>query len=224
MKPMTLFSLALPAFLLGCAPPAEEAAPAAEEQAMEPMTFFLTSRGPGDGANLGGLEGADAHCATLAGEAGAEAGLTWTAYLSTVGEDGVNARDRIGSGPWHNANGVMVASDVDHLHTEDMGLGKEGSISESGEVISGRGDEVNRHDILTGSDLDGTAYVGEGDTTCSNWTSNASDGSARVGHHDRIGGGENPTSWNSAHGSRGCSQEDLQGTGGDGLFYCFASP
>lgn len=187
------------------------------------MTFFLTSRGPGDGANLGGLEGADAHCAALAVEAGADAGLTWRAYLSTTGDGGVNARDRIGSGPWHNANGVMVAENVADLHSDDNDLSKENSISESGDVISGRGDDVNRHDIITGSTMDGMAAMGDGDSTCSNWMSNSSDGSALVGHHDRIGGGDNPTSWNSAHGSRGCGQSDLRGTGGDGLFYCFAT-
>ncbi len=187
--------------------------------AQEPMTFFLTSHGPGDGANLGGLDGADAHCAALAGE---DSGLTWRAYLSTTGDGGVNARDRIGSGPWHNANGVMVAESVADLHSDNNKLSKDNSISESGEMISGRGDDVNRHDIITGSMMDGMASMADGDTTCSNWTTNSSDGSALVGHHDRTGGGDNPTSWNSAHGSRGCSQSDLQGTGGDGLFYCFA--
>lgn len=190
--------------------------------AQEAMTFFLTSQGAGDGASLGGLDGADAHCAALAAEAGATAGLTWRAYLSTTGAAGVDARDRIGSGPWHNANGVMVAESVSDLHSDDNVLSKENSISESGAVISGRGDDVNRHDIITGSAVDGTASADGGDTTCSNWTSNSSEGSALVGHHDRIGGGANPTSWNSAHGSRGCGQSDLQGTGGDGLFYCFA--
>ncbi len=190
--------------------------------AQEEMTFFLTSRGPGDGANLGGIEGADAHCSLLAGEAGASAGLTWRAYLSTTGPDGVNARDRIGAGPWHNANGVLVARSVADLHSDQNRLGKENSVSETGEPISGRGDEVNRHDILTGSTEDGNASVADGDTSCSNWTSNTPDGSALVGHHDRVGGGANPTSWNSSHGSRGCGQEDLRGTGGDGLFYCFA--
>ena len=187
--------------------------------AQEPMTFFLTSRGPGDGANLGGLAGADAHCAMLAEEVGAAAGLAWRAYLSTAG---ANARDRIGNGPWHNANGVMVAKDVADLHSDNNMLSKENSVSESGEAISGRGDEVNRHDIITGTAEDGAMFMADGDTTCSDWTSSASDGSARVGHHDRVGGGANPTSWNSSHNSRGCSQEDLRGTGGDGLFYCFA--
>jgi hypothetical protein len=184
------------------------------------MTFFLTSKGPGDGANLGGLEGADAHCQMLAESAGA-GGKTWRAYLSTTGGDApVNARDRIGDGPWYNANGVKVAEDVDDLHSDNNKLSKENSISESGEQINGRGDSPNRHDILTGSELDGSASA-EG-LTCSDWTSNAADGSAHVGHHDRTGGGTNPTSWNFAHPSRGCGQADLQATGGDGLFYCFA--
>ncbi len=185
------------------------------------MSFFLTSKGPGDGANLGGLEGADAHCASLAESAGVS-GKTWRAYLSTSGRGSVNARERIGSGPWYNAKGVMVAADVDDLHSDNNKLSKENSISESGEVINGRGDTPNRHDILTGSSMNGMAYDPGEDSTCQNWTSNAGDGSARVGHHDRTGGGQNPTSWNDAHGSRGCGQEDLQGTGGDGLFYCFA--
>lgn len=189
------------------------------------MSFFLTSNGPGDGANLGGLEGADAHCQKLAESVGA-GGRTWRAYLSTGGADGemaVNARDRIGTGPWSNANGVQVASDVDDLHSDTNKLSKENSISESGDVISGRGESPNRHDILTGSNLDGTAFSDDQDHTCRDWTYNGSDGSAQVGHHDRTGGGANPTSWNNAHGSRGCGQSDLQGTGGDGLYYCFAA-
>ncbi len=184
------------------------------------MSFFLTGKGPGDGANLGGLEGADAHCTALA-EAAGVTGKTWRAYLSTTGSDGVNAKDRIGTGPWHDANGVQVASSVADLHSDNNKLSKENSISETGEKINGRGDDPNRHDILTGSQMDGTAASGSDDTTCSNWTSNG-EGSALVGHHDRQGGGANPTSWNQAHGSRGCSQQDLIGTGGDGYFYCFA--
>ncbi len=187
----------------------------------EGMSFFLTSHGPGDGANLGGLDGADAHCQALAEAAGAGDKM-WRAYLSTTGDDGVNARDRIGDGPWFNANGVQVAADVDDLHSDNNKLSKENSVSETGEVIKGRGDSPNRHDILTGSNLDGTAYPDGDDTTCRNWTYAGPDGSARVGHHDRTGGGQNPTSWNNAHGSRGCGQADLQGTGGDGLYYCFA--
>ncbi len=186
------------------------------------MSFFLTGKGPGDGASLGGLEGADAHCQMLADGAGA-GGKTWRAYLSTTGGDeAVNARDRIGDGPWVNANGVQVASDVDDLHSDNNKLSKENSISESGEPINGRGDSPNRHDILTGSDLDGMAITDGEDHSCRDWTHNGSDGSAQVGHHDRTGGGANPTSWNNAHPSRGCGQADLQGTGGDGLYYCFA--
>ena len=188
------------------------------------MSFFLTGKGPGDGANLGGLEGADAHCTALA-EAAGVTGKTWRAYLSTTGSggsDGVDAKDRIGTGPWHDANGVQVASSVADLHSDNNKLSKENSISAKGEPINGRGDDPNRHDILTGSQMDGTAASGSDDTTCSNWTGNG-EGSALVGHHDRQGGGSNPTSWNSAHASRGCSQENLQSTGGDGLFYCFAT-
>ncbi|HBX37169.1 MAG TPA: hypothetical protein DEG76_07760 [Pseudohongiella sp.] len=183
------------------------------------LSFFITSVGSGDGANLGGLEGADAHCAVLAEEAGVT-GKTWRAYLSAQAANGnpaVNARDRIGDGPWYNANGVQVAASVDDLHSENNQLSKENSVDENGNVVNGRGDTPNRHDILTGSTEDGYAT----DATCNNWTSNG-EGSAQVGHHDRTGGGANPTSWNSAHGSRGCSQENLVGTGGDGLFYCFA--
>jgi len=185
------------------------------------MSFFLTSKGPGDGANLGGLEGADAHCQMLAESAGA-GGKTWRAYLSTNGDSVVNARDRIGNGPWVSANGNQVASDVDDLHSDNNKLSKENSIGENGEPINGRGDSPNRHDILTGSNLDGTAFAGGEDHSCQDWTYSGPDGSAQVGHHDRTGGGANPTSWNNAHPSRGCGQSDLQGTGGDGLFYCFA--
>jgi hypothetical protein len=184
------------------------------------MSFFITSVGSGNGADLGGLEGADRHCEMLAEAAGA-GGRTWRAYLSTSGDNGVDARDRIGDGPWYNAEGVMVAESVAELHGENALWTKETALDENGEMVNGRGDTPNRHDILTGSQLDGTAFEGDEDTTCGNWTS-SSDGSAQVGHHDREGGGQNPTSWNSAHGSRGCSQENLQGTGGDGLFYCFS--
>jgi hypothetical protein len=188
------------------------------------MSFFITSAGPGNGADLGGLAGADAHCQALASAAGA-GDKTWHAYLSAAPEGGrpaVNARDRIGPGPWFNYAGVQVAASVADLHSENNKLGKENSLSEKGEVINGRGDDPNMHDILTGSNLDGTLASGDGDRTCSNWTSSAGDGSARVGHHDRQGGGDNPNSWNNAHASRGCGQSDLQGTGGNGLFYCFA--
>lgn len=198
--------------LVACVAPESVAAQDAEPS-QSAMSFFITSHGPGDGANLGGLEGADAWCDSLAAGEG-----EWRAYLSA---DGVNARDRIGTGPWYNAKGVMVASDVDQLHGENI-LTKKTQLDEAGEVVNGRGDSPNRHDILTGSQLDGTAFPDDGtDHTCGDWTSNAENGSAQVGHHDRTGGGANPTSWNSAHPSRGCSQANLQATGGDGLFYCF---
>ena len=196
------------------------AAPASAQQ----MTFFLTSEGPGQGANLNGLAGADAHCEKLAASVGA-GGKTWRAYLSAGAADGkaaVNARDRIGSGPWHNVKGVKVAESVADLHSDNNKLSKENSISEKGEMLNGRGDTPNRHDVLTGSQLDGTAFSDGEDHTCSNWTSTG-EGSAQVGHHDRTGGGANPTSWNSAHGSRGCTLENLRGTGGNGHFYCFAT-
>ena len=187
------------------------------------MSFFLVSGGPGNGADLAGLAGADRHCQMLAEKTGAT-GRTWQAYLSTTAsgsQASVNARDRIGQGPWYNYRGVRVAQDVDNLHSDDNTVTKQTVLNEKGEMTNGRGDTPNRHDILTGSQLDGTAFPGEEDATCQNWTSHA-EGSARVGHFDRTGGGQNPTSWNSAHGSRGCSQENLRGTGGDGLFYCFA--
>jgi hypothetical protein len=187
------------------------------------LSFFITSSGSGDGANLGGLAGADAQCANLAAAAGAGA-KTWRAYLSTQaagGQPAAHARDRIGSGPWYNAKGVMVAQTVAHLHSEENRLNKENSLTEQGEMVNGRGDTPNQHDILTGSQADGTAFDDGIDHTCNNWSSNA-EGSAQVGHHDRTGGGQNPTSWNDAHGSRGCSQENLIATGGNGYFYCFA--
>jgi hypothetical protein len=191
------------------------------------MNFFVTSAGPGNGANLGGLAGADAHCTSLAAAAGST-GLTWRAYLSAAaaaGQAAVNARDRIGTGPWYNAKGVRVAANVEELHSEASGLGKQGTLTERGDTLTGRGDTPNRHDILTGSQPDGTAFADSADHTCGNWTSGADGaGAAQVGHHDRQGGGERPTSWNSAHASRGCSQANLRGTGGDGLFYCFAAP
>ncbi len=180
------------------------------------MSFFITSQGPGDGANLGGLEGADAHCASLA-EAAGVAGKSWAAYLST---SEVNARDRIGSGPWVNAKGETIADSVDDLHGDQNGISKETGLDEKGEMVNGRGDDPNRHDILTGSMPDGTAH----EATCENWTANG-EGSAMVGHHDRMGLDDSTAakSWNSSHPSRGCSQADLQGTGGDGLLYCFAT-
>jgi hypothetical protein len=189
--------------------------------AQNTMTFFITSVGSGKGADLGGIAGADKHCQSLAAAAGA-GNKKWRAYLSTTGSGGVNARDRIGKGPWHNAKGVKVADNIAHLHSDDNNLGKQTSLNEKGEVVNGRGDKPNRHDILTGSQQDGTAMSGSPETTtCGNWTSSG-EGSAQMGHHDKQGGGANPNSWNSAHGSKGCSQENLRGTGGDGLFYCFA--
>lgn len=202
------------------------AAPAAAQVADpdERMSFFLTSVGPGHGADLGGLEGADAHCEHLAYAVGA-ADAEWRAYLSAAPEGdrpAVHARDRIGPGPWYNFEGVQIARDVEHLHSDDANITAETVLTEWGGMVRGRGDSPNRHDILTGSGLDGRLMDSDGDVTCSNWTSSG-DGSAMVGHFDRTGGGSNPTSWNSAHGSRGCGQDDLRGTGGDGLFYCFAA-
>lgn len=184
------------------------------------MSFFMTSAGNGDGAALGGLAGADAHCQMLADAAGAD-GKTWHAYLSTQGDGAVNARDRIGSGPWYNYQGDQIAGSVDELHYSNAALTKDTQLNEMGQRNNGRGDDPNRHDILTGSQLDGTAFTDGADHTCSNWSSNG-EGSAQVGHHDRTGGGAVPSSWNSAHGSRGCGQADLEGTGGAGKFYCFA--
>jgi hypothetical protein len=196
----------------------------AQERPAANMSFFITSAGPGDGGNLGGLKGADAHCSALAKAAGV-GNKTWRAYLSaTTGGPGggpVHARDRIGKGPWFNFKGMQVAASVDDLHSDNNKLGKENSLNEKGEVVNGRGDSPNRHDILTGSQPDGTAFASGTDATCGNWTSSAQ-GAAQLGHHDKQGGGQNPNSWNSAHASRGCSQENLRGTGGDGLFYCFA--
>lgn len=187
------------------------------------MSFFVTGAGPGNGADLGGLAGADQHCEDLAYAVGF-GDLTWRAYLSTVsmgGEAAVNARDRIGNGPWYNYRGVMIAEDLDDLHSGNANLTKQTILTERGNTVNGRDDSPNQHDILTGSDLDGSVFTGEGHDACSNWTSSG-EGAARVGHHDRQGGGDNPTSWNSAHNSSGCSQENLQATGGNGYFYCFA--
>ncbi len=187
------------------------------------MSFFLTSNGPGNGANLGALAGADGHCQMLAQAVGA-GNRTWRAYLSTSasgGQAAINARDRIGQGPWFNAKGVRVAQDVANLHSDNNNLTKETVLNQRGEMVNGRVDDPNRHDILTGSQLDGTAFSGDADLTCGNWT-NSGEGSAQIGHFDRTGGGQVGTSWNSAHATRGCSQENLRSTGGDGLFYCFA--
>jgi hypothetical protein len=190
------------------------------------MTFFVTSAGKGQGADLGGLEGADAHCAALAKAAGAKA-ANWRAYLSTTlpgGDAGVNARDRIGKGPWQNAKGAVVAKNVDELHSGKSNLNKQTALTEKGEMVKGRGDTPNQHDILTGSDPAGMFSTAGGDTTCGNWTKSG-EGSAIVGHHDLIGlkDTRHMKSWNSSHGSRGCSQQDLVATGGNGYFYCFAA-
>lgn len=190
------------------------------------MTFFVTSVGKGNGADLGGLEGADAHCLALAKAAGSPH-TNWRAYLSTTapkGEAGVNARDRIGKGPWKNAKGVVVAASVEELHSSSSNLNKRTALTEKGEMVSGRGDGVNLHDILTGSDPAGLYSTAGGDTTCGNWTSRG-EGSAIVGHHDRMGlkDTRHMTSWNSSHGTRGCSQDNLKSTGGAGLFYCFVA-
>ena len=190
------------------------------------MSFFVTSVGLGDGANLGGLAGADGHCAFLAAAVGA-GGKTWRAYLSKQASLvqanmilEVNARDRIGSGPWHNAVGVEVAADVDALHGEGNNINKATALSERGEVVNGVGDEPNRHDILTGTRPDGKAYDPWYDWTCGNWTSNGP-GEVMVGHHDLLGNRAAPSFWNNAH-TAGCSQTNLARTGGEGLFYCFA--
>ena len=200
---------------------------AGAEAQQSDMTFFITSAGPGNGADLGGLEGADARCQQLADAVGA-GDRTWRAYLSTQASGGaqaVNARDRIGEGPWQNAEGVVIASDLAELH-DSNNLNKETALRESGEVVNGRGDSPNRHDILTGSRPDGTAFAEGEDRTCGNWTLSGAEGAAMVGHHDRQGLRDDAPSksWNSSHPSRGgCSQAALQGTGGDGLFYCFAA-
>src|SRR5215471_5617433 len=194
------------------------------------MTFFVTSAGPGKGGDLGGLTGADAHCQSLAQGVGAGS-RTWRAYLSISAAGGaaaVNAKDRIGSGPWQNAKGDVVAKDVADLHSAGNNLTKQTALSEKGEVINGRGDTPNRHDVLTGSQPDGTAFAAGDDRTCKNWTS-STQGAAMVGHSDRIGLRDDDASksWNASHPSRGpeggCSQADLKSTGGDGLFYRFAA-
>jgi hypothetical protein len=197
-------------------------------RAQAQMSFFVTSAGPGNGANLGGLEGADRHCQALAEAAGAGAGgKTWRAYLSTQGADAVNARDRIGGGPWVNAKGDVIAKDLAELHGENN-INKQTALTEQGEVVKGRGDSPNMHDILTGSQPDGTAFAEGEDRTCGNWTKSGQ-GAAMVGHSDRMGLNDTAEakSWNSSHPSRGpdggCSQADLQSTGGNGLFYCFAA-
>ncbi|HYC48730.1 MAG TPA: hypothetical protein VED01_24905 [Burkholderiales bacterium] len=205
------------ALLAGCA---------AFGEPQNPMSFFITSTGSGKGADLGGLAGADRHCQQLAQAAGA-GGRTWRAYLSQSAADGmqaVNARERIGRGPWQNAKGLVVARSVDDLHSANNRLSKENSLTEKGTVVKGRGDKPNEHDILTGSTPDGRAFPAGKDMTCRNWTSSG-EGSAMVGHHDRMGLNDSDAakSWNSSHPSKGCSQQALVSTGGAGYFYCFAA-
>jgi hypothetical protein len=219
-RSLRILTASLPIFVAACA---------ATPGGSGGTTFFVTSAGSGKGADLGGLAGADRHCQTLASAAGAS-GKTWRAYLSTQGKDGaqtVNARDRIGTGPWHNAKGELIARDVDQLHSPGNSVTKQTALDEKGQVVAGRGDKPNRHDILTGSRADGTAFApADPDMTCGNWTRSGAEGAVVVGHHDRQGPTGDPwaTSWNSSHQSRGgCSQEALRGTGGDGLFYCFAA-
>ena len=194
----------------------------------QPMSFFVTSAGPGDGAKLGGIEGADKHCQTLAAATGST--KTFRAYLSQQAEGGtpvINARDRLGAGPWFNAKGAKIADNVAQLHGDTLDLARMGNnlsrttvLTEKGEPVKGAGDTPNQHDILTGSQPDGTAFPAGADKTCKNWTSNG-EGTAQLGHFDRTGGGN--TSWNAAHPSKGCSQPNLVATGGAGLLYCFAA-
>jgi hypothetical protein len=207
----------------------------AQAQSAKEMTFFLTSVGPGDGGNLGGIAGADAHCAKLAKAAGSTQ-TNWRAYLSVkpivdrssgrpVMSEGLNARERIGKGPWQNAKGVVIAKSVADLHSSSNNINIETALDEKGQPINGRGQTPNRHDILTGSDPQGLYSTAGGDTTCDNWTSSSDTGSAIVGHHDRAGLDKqwSSLSWNSSHGSRGCGATDLHKSGGDGLFYCFVA-
>jgi hypothetical protein len=203
--------------------PMAQSLQAAEEQ--PPMTFFVTSVGVGNGADLGGLDGADKHCQALAEAADAK-GKTWRAYLSTQAKDGepaVSAKDRIGEGPWHNAKGVVIAANLDSLHYDNSNIDYAGALNEYGNTINsgGMGNSPNQHDMLTGSNMDGTAISSDKDKTCSNWT-NSGEGSAIVGHHDRFRRTTPGSSWNSVHPSRGCSQDALKSSGGAGLFYCFA--
>jgi hypothetical protein len=232
MKKLLIFAVAIVLgvawyYLPLSAPPTTDLPLTTEDQKSDMknrMSFFITSTNPGKGGDLGGLEGADAHCATLAEGVGVT-GKTWRAYLSTTQTAeaaGVDARSRIGTGPWYNARGEEIAANVEDLHGENN-LTKTTALTEQGEVVSGRGDAVNMHDILTGSMADGRASsTALADITCNNWTSSTT-GSALVGHHDRVGRDESAPmkSWNAAHGSRGCDMESLKGTGGGGLFYCF---
>jgi hypothetical protein len=222
-------SFAVP-FLLDAQQPAAPPAPAGGQRGaargpQQPMSFFVTSVPIGDGGNLGGLAGADAHCQKLAAAAGST--KTFHAYLSTQGANAVNARDRIGNGPWYNSRGAVIASSVAQLHGDTVedarlfpNLNKSTAFTEKNELHKGFGDTPNEHDILTGTQPDGRAYTDAADHTCSSWTSNASTGRAQLGHFDRTGGPN--ASWNSVHASRGCSQPDLVPTGGVGYLYCFA--
>jgi hypothetical protein len=200
---------------------------AAVDAQQSDISFFVTSAGPGKGGDLGGLNGADQLCQLLGATAGAGT-KTWHAYLSTQGASAVNARDRIGKGPWKNAKGIIIANDLAELHGSKNNINKQTALTEKGEPVNGRGDSPNMHDILTGSQPDGTAFAAGEDRTCGNW-SKSGQGSAMVGHHDRQGLRDDDASksWNSSHPSRGpdggCSQNDLKSTGGNGLFYCFAT-
>jgi len=186
------------------------------------VSFFITSVGLGKGGDLGGLEGADRQCQSLAQAAGAGS-KTWHAYLSTQGSSGINAKDRIGNGPWSNAKRVQIASNVADLHSQNNKINKESALDEKGNIVNGRGDQSNKHDILTGTQQDGTAVAGSDDATCSNWTSSADgQGNAVVGHHDLIGNTNGPNLWNFSHKTPGCAPANLQRVGGAGLFYCFA--
>jgi hypothetical protein len=216
-----MLGLPAAALLLSLGLAAEAQSPSPE--AARNMTFFVTSVGIGRGADLGGLAGADAHCQRLAAAVGAGQ-RSWRAYLSTQGQGAVNARDRIGNGPWRNAHGVDIARSVADLHSASNAMTKQTNVNERGGLVNGRGDQPNQHDVLTGSQADGTAFTGAEDRTCRNWTS-GTDGSAMVGQHDRIGLDDSDAakSWNTSHPSRGCSQDNLRSTGGAGLFYCFAT-
>lgn len=215
----TVFCLSI--LLTGCAQPAPEFLEMGGAKSV--TSFFITSVGPGNGGKLGGLSGADAHCQALA--AAEYAGdHTWRAYLSTAagnGQAAVHARDRIGSGPWYNAEGLLIATNIRELHSSNNRIDKNRAATERLNPVNGVGDTPNTHDMLTGSRQNGTAFTGTDDQTCNNWTSD-DEGSAQVGHHDRLGQGDDSASWNSAHSTNGCSQQNLESSGGAGLFYCFA--
>ena len=219
--PLKLVLVASAAAIVGACTPM-----ASTSQTQGPMSFFVTSANPGRGADLGGLAGADAHCQQLAASAGA-GGKNWRAYLSAApagASPAVHARERIGRGPWQNAQGVVVATSVDDLHGPANNLSKKNALTEKGQVISGRGDAVNLHDMLTGSTAQGRLDTSASDTTCGNWSQSGA-GSAIVGHHDRTGLDESAPakSWNASHATRGCGMDALKATGGGGLYYCFAA-